>query len=180
MAYTDDGVKAKLSALNETQESIVTVAQWVMFHRYPQFTHPNRCPAESFPGDMQTVQQPSGFSVSKILGRTNALISSTSPMKLLSNPALGKRTTSSLLSPLSSLKPPPQPTKAQQMKSSRSSAVLLRYGASGKSSNPLFKRLLKPVSMSWTNRAPRARNLCLAAHCSLIHLVRPRQQRYNL
>ncbi|KAK2733647.1 hypothetical protein FQN55_003285 [Onygenales sp. PD_40] len=33
MAYTDDGVKAKLSALNETQESIVTVAQWVMFHR---------------------------------------------------------------------------------------------------------------------------------------------------
>ncbi|MDI1489019.1 MAG: hypothetical protein OHK93_008296 [Ramalina farinacea] len=34
MAYTDDGVRAKLSALNETQESIVTVAQWVMFHRY--------------------------------------------------------------------------------------------------------------------------------------------------
>ena len=34
MSYTDDGVLAKLSALNETQESIVTVAQWVMFHRY--------------------------------------------------------------------------------------------------------------------------------------------------
>ncbi len=34
MAYTDDAVKAKLSALNETQDSIVTVAQWVMFHRY--------------------------------------------------------------------------------------------------------------------------------------------------
>jgi hypothetical protein len=34
MAYTDDGVLAKLSALNETQESIVTVAQWIMFHRY--------------------------------------------------------------------------------------------------------------------------------------------------
>lgn len=33
MAYTDDAVKAKLSAMNETQESIVTVAQWVMFHR---------------------------------------------------------------------------------------------------------------------------------------------------
>ncbi|KAI9837781.1 MAG: hypothetical protein M1819_006715 [Sarea resinae] len=33
MAYTDEAVKAKLSALNETQESIVTVAQWVMFHR---------------------------------------------------------------------------------------------------------------------------------------------------
>lgn len=37
MAYTDDAVKAKLSALNETQESIVTVAQWVMFHRYSMF-----------------------------------------------------------------------------------------------------------------------------------------------
>lgn len=34
MAYTDDAVKAKLSALNETQEGIVTVAQWIMFHRY--------------------------------------------------------------------------------------------------------------------------------------------------
>ena len=38
MAYTDDGVLAKLSALNETQESIVTVAQWVMFHRYARVT----------------------------------------------------------------------------------------------------------------------------------------------
>ena len=34
MAYTDDAVKAKLAALNETQDSIVTVAQWIMFHRY--------------------------------------------------------------------------------------------------------------------------------------------------
>lgn len=34
MAYTDDAVQAKLSALNETQEGIVTVAQWIMFHRY--------------------------------------------------------------------------------------------------------------------------------------------------
>lgn len=49
MSYSDDAVLAKLSALNETQESIVrylyphqvagsndlqvTVAQWVMFHR---------------------------------------------------------------------------------------------------------------------------------------------------
>ncbi|OCK73428.1 DUF618-domain-containing protein [Lepidopterella palustris CBS 459.81] len=33
MAYTDDAVKAKLSALNDTQEGIVTVAQWIMFHR---------------------------------------------------------------------------------------------------------------------------------------------------
>ncbi|KAI9887142.1 MAG: hypothetical protein M1823_001049 [Watsoniomyces obsoletus] len=33
MAYTDNAVLAKISALNETQESIVTVAQWVMFHK---------------------------------------------------------------------------------------------------------------------------------------------------
>lgn len=51
MSYTDDALLAKLSALNETQESIVsesrrkrlhgyannnqvTVAQWIMFHRF--------------------------------------------------------------------------------------------------------------------------------------------------
>lgn len=33
MAYSDDSVKAKLSSLNETQDSIVTLAQWIMFHR---------------------------------------------------------------------------------------------------------------------------------------------------
>ncbi|KAI5297404.1 hypothetical protein KEM56_004843, partial [Ascosphaera pollenicola] len=33
MSYTDEIVRAKLSALNETQESIVTAAQWIMFHR---------------------------------------------------------------------------------------------------------------------------------------------------
>ncbi|KAF2085518.1 DUF618 domain protein, partial [Saccharata proteae CBS 121410] len=33
MAFTDDAVNAKLSALNETQEGIVTVAQWILFHR---------------------------------------------------------------------------------------------------------------------------------------------------
>ncbi|KAL9603504.1 MAG: hypothetical protein Q9219_001191 [cf. Caloplaca sp. 3 TL-2023] len=33
MAYNDDAVKAKLSSLNETQESIVSVSQWIMFHR---------------------------------------------------------------------------------------------------------------------------------------------------
>ena len=31
--YSDDVVKQKLSALNETQDSIVTTAQWLMFHR---------------------------------------------------------------------------------------------------------------------------------------------------
>uniref|UniRef100_A0A2D3VRV4 Related to RTT103 Regulator of Ty1 Transposition n=1 Tax=Ramularia collo-cygni TaxID=112498 RepID=A0A2D3VRV4_9PEZI len=33
MSYSDDAVRAKLSSLSETQESIVTVAQWIMFHR---------------------------------------------------------------------------------------------------------------------------------------------------
>ncbi|KAI9799972.1 MAG: hypothetical protein M1825_004343 [Sarcosagium campestre] len=33
MAYTDEHVLAKLSALNETQESVVTASQWIMFHR---------------------------------------------------------------------------------------------------------------------------------------------------
>ena len=33
MAYTDDAVRAKLASLNETQESVVSVAQWIMFHR---------------------------------------------------------------------------------------------------------------------------------------------------
>ncbi|KAI1336143.1 RNA polymerase II-binding domain-containing protein [Xylariaceae sp. FL0016] len=33
MSYNDDAVLAKLSALSETQDSIVTVAQWIMFHR---------------------------------------------------------------------------------------------------------------------------------------------------
>lgn len=33
MAYSDDAVKAKLNSLNETQDSIVANAQWIMFHR---------------------------------------------------------------------------------------------------------------------------------------------------
>ncbi|KAL8954939.1 MAG: hypothetical protein Q9183_006861, partial [Haloplaca sp. 2 TL-2023] len=33
MSFTDDTIKAKLSSLNETQESIASVAQWVIFHR---------------------------------------------------------------------------------------------------------------------------------------------------
>ena len=33
MAYTDDSIRAKLASLNETQECIVGVAQWIMFHR---------------------------------------------------------------------------------------------------------------------------------------------------
>ena len=37
MAYADDAVRAKLSALNETQDSIVSVAQWIIFHRFVRF-----------------------------------------------------------------------------------------------------------------------------------------------
>ncbi|KAF8466632.1 RNA polymerase II-binding domain-containing protein [Kalaharituber pfeilii] len=33
MSYSDETVLSKLSALNETQEGIVSIAQWVMFHR---------------------------------------------------------------------------------------------------------------------------------------------------
>jgi hypothetical protein len=33
-SYNDETVRAKLSALNDSQDSIVAVAQWVMFHRY--------------------------------------------------------------------------------------------------------------------------------------------------
>ena len=40
MAYTDDAVMAKLSSLNDQQDSIVTVAQWIMFHRYAHLRLP--------------------------------------------------------------------------------------------------------------------------------------------
>ena len=46
MSYTDDAVLAKLSTLVETQDSIVTVAQWIMFHRYvvsPTPASPDDC-----------------------------------------------------------------------------------------------------------------------------------------
>ncbi|KAL7930577.1 hypothetical protein V8C35DRAFT_312361 [Trichoderma chlorosporum] len=33
MAYNDDSVLARLSALNESHDSIATAAQWIMFHR---------------------------------------------------------------------------------------------------------------------------------------------------
>lgn len=33
MAYTDDAALSKLSALNDTQDSIATAAQWFLFHR---------------------------------------------------------------------------------------------------------------------------------------------------
>ncbi|KAF1958088.1 DUF618-domain-containing protein [Byssothecium circinans] len=33
MAFTEDSLKAKLASLNETQDSISTVGQWILFHR---------------------------------------------------------------------------------------------------------------------------------------------------
>lgn len=88
MAYTDDAVLAKLSALNETQESIVsmpcslwhapdsdgfqvTVAQWVMFHRYANcFCFTALCTVlirHASPGDMQIVPASYGYNVLKTL-----------------------------------------------------------------------------------------------------------------
>jgi regulator of Ty1 transposition protein 103 len=32
-SYTDETVRSKLSALNDSQDAIVAVAQWIMFHR---------------------------------------------------------------------------------------------------------------------------------------------------
>jgi hypothetical protein len=93
MAYTDDAVLAKLSALNETQESIVsppfcclaehsrlsdsnldislqvTVAQWVMFHRYAIIPlEPLACHISDFQtGDTQTALDSSGSNASRTL-----------------------------------------------------------------------------------------------------------------
>ena len=61
MSYTDEVVKAKLSALNETQESIVTVAQWIMFHRYGLVNVSKAVILTVVSGDMQTVQRPCGY-----------------------------------------------------------------------------------------------------------------------
>ena len=47
MSFNDDTLKAKLSTLNETQDSIVTVSQWIMFHR------------SVVPGDLISTQAPS-------------------------------------------------------------------------------------------------------------------------
>jgi regulator of Ty1 transposition protein 103 len=32
--YTDDAVKAKLSSLNDSHDSVVNVAQWLLFHKF--------------------------------------------------------------------------------------------------------------------------------------------------
>ena len=76
MAYTDDAVKAKLSALNETQESIVTVAQWVMFHRYSDACLLSSCHIPSnagMLGDMQNGLVHCGCNASRTLAQTSGL-----------------------------------------------------------------------------------------------------------
>jgi regulator of Ty1 transposition protein 103 len=40
MAYNDDAVLARLSALNDSHDSIATAAQWIMFHRYDAQAQP--------------------------------------------------------------------------------------------------------------------------------------------
>lgn len=42
MAYNDDAVLARLSALNESHDSIATAAQWIMFHKYDATVFPMR------------------------------------------------------------------------------------------------------------------------------------------
>ena len=77
MAYTDDAVKAKLSALNETQESIVTVAQWVMFHRYSYACLLSSCYIPSnagMIGDMQNGLAHYGCNASRTLVLTSGSI----------------------------------------------------------------------------------------------------------
>jgi hypothetical protein len=49
--YTDDAVKAKLSSLNDTHDSVVNVAQWLLFHKF--VPPPALCPAHHPPGDTQ-------------------------------------------------------------------------------------------------------------------------------
>ena len=82
MAYTDDAVLAKLSALNETQESIVsiywpsawtslihfqvTVAQWVMFHRFARYLRSHASQCLHLIGDMPTGLDNFGYRDSKI------------------------------------------------------------------------------------------------------------------
>lgn len=34
MAFSDEALRAKLATLNETQDSIVSVSQWITFHKY--------------------------------------------------------------------------------------------------------------------------------------------------
>ena len=137
MAYTDDAVKAKLSALNESQESIVTVAQWVMFHRYGKFYrsnhfHPNLLFLTlAFAGDMQIVPLHYGSSDSKTPAPTNDSIWSTSQTKLPSNQRLDERMTSLSLSHPSSPKLQPSHTKELQMKCSRNCDDQSKYGDNG-------------------------------------------------
>ena len=57
-SYSDETVLSKLSALNDTQDSIVAVAQWVMFHRY--ITHRQPARAVSFPAPRANTQQTAG------------------------------------------------------------------------------------------------------------------------
>lgn len=49
MAYTDDGVLNRLSALNESHDSIATAAQWIMFHRYEELKMAYGPPAWLYP-----------------------------------------------------------------------------------------------------------------------------------
>lgn len=65
MAYTDDSVLARLSALNDSHDSIATAAQWIMFHRYV-LSHVERC---SLTTSLQTPCRSNGSNVATTIER---------------------------------------------------------------------------------------------------------------
>lgn len=79
MSYNDDAVKAKFSALAETQDSIVTVAQWVMFYRSASFKNPVYVStADTAPqDDTQIAQHSYGYNVSRSPPHQSSSTSST-------------------------------------------------------------------------------------------------------
>lgn len=62
--YTDDAVKAKLSSLNDTHDSVVNVAQWLLFHRFVASAFGVNVTHFAL-GDTQLELQSSGFRKSK-------------------------------------------------------------------------------------------------------------------
>ncbi len=146
MAYTDDAVRAKLSALNETQESIVTVAQWVMFHR----RHADRTATIW----LQKLKEAGASKRLNLIylanGMPTGVASSLSPtgnrandmgsQKSLSNQKPERKTTSSSPSLPSLRKRPPSRTRAPPMKCSKSFVESSKYGDSVRSLTPPSKK----------------------------------------
>ncbi len=141
MAYTDDAVRAKLSALNETQESIVTVAQWVMFHR----RHADRTATIW----LQKLKEAGASKRLNLIYLANGIptlsqegnrANDVGSQKSRSNPKPERKMTSSSPSPPSLRKRPPSPTRAPPTKCSKSCVESLKYGGSVRSLTSPFKK----------------------------------------